>query len=39
MSQPIRKILVLGGGSAGLLTALALKTKLRAVDGVVIRYK
>ena len=28
MSQPIRSILVLGGGSAGLLSALALTTKL-----------
>src|SRR5438477_1701370 len=39
MGEAISKIIVLGGGSAGMLTALALKTKLSAVDAVVIRSK
>jgi tryptophan halogenase len=39
MGEAISKIIVLGGGSAGLLSALALKTKLPTVDVVVIRSK
>jgi len=35
----IRKIIVLGGGSAGLLAALALKTRLPRLDVLVIRSK
>lgn len=39
MSKPIRSILVLGGGSAGLLSALALKTKLPDLAVTVVRSK
>jgi tryptophan halogenase len=39
MSQPIRTIVVLGGGSAGLLSALALKTQLPDLEVTVIRSK
>jgi tryptophan halogenase len=39
MSNPIRSIVVLGGGSAGLMSALALKTQLPALDVSVIRSK
>src|SRR4051812_23248204 len=37
--DPIRKIIVLGGGSAGLMSALALKTRLPRLDVLVIRSK
>jgi len=39
MSHPIRTIVVLGGGSAGLMSALALKTQLPQIDVSVIRSK
>jgi tryptophan halogenase len=39
MSHPIRTIVVLGGGSAGLMSALALKTQLPALDVSIIRSK
>lgn len=39
MSQPIRTIVVLGGGSAGLLSALALNAKLPDIPVTVIRSK
>lgn len=36
-SKPISKVVVLGGGSAGLISALTLKTKLPSVDVRVVR--
>jgi tryptophan halogenase len=39
MQNVIRKILILGGGSAGFMTALALKKEIPALDIVVIRSK
>ena len=37
MQNVIRKILILGGGSAGFMTALALKKEIPGLDIVVIR--
>jgi len=37
--EPIGRIIVLGGGSAGFLAALALKTKLPEIDVTIIRSK
>ena len=39
MRIPVSKVVVLGGGSAGFLAAIALKTKLPALQVVVIRSK
>ena len=37
--QPIRKVIVLGGGSAGLLAAITLKRHAPVLDVVVVRSK
>ena len=39
MSDPIEKIIVLGGGSAGFMAALALKTRVPRLEVVVIRSR
>src|SRR5688572_21853628 len=39
MLGPVNKVIVLGGGSAGFMAAIALKAKLPAIDVLVIRSK
>src|SRR5688500_2126612 len=39
MRDPVNKVIVLGGGSAGFMAAIAIKAKLPAIDVLVIRSK
>jgi tryptophan halogenase len=39
MMEPVNKVIVLGGGSAGFMAAIALKTRLPELDVLVIRSK